>query len=191
VKEKVVEFFLSKWASNGLMPKYSAWDRYNPMVDPKVCVIRHRPDFLYDLGDRIVIVECDEFQHKFKNGSERCELMRLVNIAEGYRTLPGFFIPVHVIRYNPDAFKVAGSSVRMEQKQRMNLLKARLLRALNDDQKEYRLTVEKLFYDEDGAGAASDENYIQMERYETIADYELHVDRIHPIEGMEELFLEC
>jgi hypothetical protein len=188
VKEKVVEHFLSKWAAAGLMPKYTAWDKSNPTRDPQICMQRHRPDFLYDLGDRIVIVECDEYQHKFASSPERCELMRLVNIAEGYRTVPGFFIPVYVIRYNPDSFKVAGISVNLNQDQRMQLLKRRLLGALNNQQKDFRLTIEKLFYDEDGAGASTEDNYMQMEQYKTLADFEVHVDHLFPLEGMEDIY---
>jgi hypothetical protein len=188
VKEKVVEYFLSKWASAGIMPKYTAWDKSNPMRDPRICMQRHRPDFMYDLGDRIVIVECDEHQHKFSSSPERCEQMRLVNIAEGYRTVPGGFIPVHVLRYNPDAFKVAGTSVNLSQDQRMKLLQRRLLGALNNQQKEFRLTIEKLFYDEDGSGASTDDNYVQIEHYKTLADFEVHVDHLFPLEGMKELY---
>ena len=58
---------------------------------------RERPDRVFDFGDKIVILECDEHQHKDRQCS--CEQTRMVNISQGYGGLPVYFI-----RWNPDPY---------------------------------------------------------------------------------------
>jgi hypothetical protein len=67
------------------------------MIDGGACG-RERPDRLFDYGDKIVIVECDENQHKDR--SPECERTRMFNIGQA---LGG--IPVYFIRWNPDGYK--------------------------------------------------------------------------------------
>ena len=191
IKEKAIAFFLQKWAESGLIPKYTSWNKVNRLSDTAICG-RPQPDFVYDLGDRIVILECDEFQHKSSNYLPRCELLRIVRIVEGYRTIPGYFIPVHIIRYNPDGFKIGGEKGVISLAKKMELLKERLISACENDQTEHRLVIEKLCYDNDNSGAASSRlDFIQIEKYETISQFEELIDRMYPLPGMEELFLEC
>jgi hypothetical protein len=56
-----------------------------------------RPDRMYDFGNKIVILECDEHQHRGR--ACVCEQTRMVNIAQ---SLGG--TPVHFIRWNPDDY---------------------------------------------------------------------------------------
>jgi len=56
-----------------------------------------RPDRVYDFGDKIVIVECDEDQHKGRPCL--CEQTRMVNIGQAFGG-----VPVYFVRWNPDDY---------------------------------------------------------------------------------------
>jgi hypothetical protein len=61
---------------------------------------RERPDRVYDFGDKIVVLECDENQHQ-----ERacvCEQTRMVNIGESFGG-----VQVYFICWNPDDYAPA------------------------------------------------------------------------------------
>jgi hypothetical protein len=58
---------------------------------------KERPDRVYEYPDKIVVVECDEDQHKYRQCV--CEQTRMINIAQGYGGLPVYFI-----RWNPDDY---------------------------------------------------------------------------------------
>lgn len=58
---------------------------------------RERPDRTFDFDDKIVILECDEHQHK--NYQPECERVRMINISQSYGG-----IPVYFIRWNPDHY---------------------------------------------------------------------------------------
>ena len=66
------------------------------MIDNGICG-KERPDRIYDFGDKIVILECDEHQHQDRQCL--CEQTRMVNIGQ---TFGG--IPVYFIRWNPDDY---------------------------------------------------------------------------------------
>ncbi len=59
---------------------------------------RERPDFVFDCGSHIVILEVDEDQHKHYQCE--CEQIRMINITQTFGGLSVFWI-----RYNPDNFK--------------------------------------------------------------------------------------
>jgi hypothetical protein len=59
---------------------------------------KRRPDFVFDLGFGILIVENDEDQHKSRTCE--CEQKRMIEIHNDYGGLP-----VHFIRFNPDNYK--------------------------------------------------------------------------------------
>jgi hypothetical protein len=67
------------------------------MIDGGICG-RERPDRMYDFGDKIVILECDEHQHRDR--ACECEQTRMINI---YHSMGG--LPVYFIRWNPDDYK--------------------------------------------------------------------------------------
>ncbi len=68
---------------------------------------RERPDRVFDFGDKIVILECDEHQHKDRQCS--CEQTRMVNISQGYGG-----IPVYFIRWNPDPYAPSVDTKKQE-----------------------------------------------------------------------------
>ncbi len=65
---------------------------------------KERPDRVFELDDKVVILECDEHQHKDRPC--QCEQSRMINIAQ---SLGG--VPVYFIRWNPDMY--APGDIRM------------------------------------------------------------------------------
>jgi hypothetical protein len=65
-------------------------------IDNGICG-KERPDRIYDLNDKIIILECDEHQHKDRQCL--CEQTRMVNISQMFGG-----IPVYFIRWNPDDY---------------------------------------------------------------------------------------
>ena len=58
---------------------------------------KERPDRVYDFGDKIVVLECDEHQHQDRQCL--CEQTRMINIGQSFGG-----IPVYFIRWNPDDY---------------------------------------------------------------------------------------
>ena len=58
---------------------------------------RERPDRTFDFGDKVVILECDEHQHRDRQCL--CEQTRMVNISQSYGG-----VPVYFLRWNPDHY---------------------------------------------------------------------------------------
>ena len=71
-------------------------DSTDVIVDGGICG-KERPDRIYDFGDKIVILECDENQHQDRQCL--CEQTRMVNIGQIFGG-----IPVYFIRWNPDDY---------------------------------------------------------------------------------------
>lgn len=67
------------------------------IIDGGICG-KERPDRIYDFGDKIVILECDENQHRSRPCE--CEQTRMINIGQSFGG-----IPVYFIRWNPDNYK--------------------------------------------------------------------------------------
>ena len=70
------------------------------IVDGGICG-KERPDRIYDLGDKILILECDEHQHRER--ACLCEQTRMVNIGQSFGGLPVYFL-----RWNPVPYTPAG-----------------------------------------------------------------------------------
>jgi hypothetical protein len=58
---------------------------------------KERPDRIYDIGDKVIILECDEHQHRDRQCL--CEQVRMANIGQSFGGLPVYFI-----RWNPDKY---------------------------------------------------------------------------------------
>lgn len=72
--------------------------------------LKYRPDIYYDLGDRALIVEVDEYQHtSYPVG---CEAKRMLEITMTLGT------PVVFLRYNPDKYRDPGGVARCVGKSR-------------------------------------------------------------------------
>lgn len=68
---------------------------------------KERPDRVYKMKDKVVILECDENQHKDRE--RMCENIRMMNIAQWFDGTPVYFI-----RWNPDNYKcIDGSQERI------------------------------------------------------------------------------
>ena len=67
------------------------------MVDGGTCG-KERPDRVYDFGKYIVVLECDEYQHRER--ACECEQTRMINIGQAFGG-----VPVYFIRWNPDPYK--------------------------------------------------------------------------------------
>ncbi len=72
-------------------------DSIDKTIDNGMCG-KERPDFVFDMVSFILILECDEHQHKDRLKS--CETTRMINIGQSYGG-----IPVYFIRWNPDTYK--------------------------------------------------------------------------------------
>jgi hypothetical protein len=85
---------------NALMEYLDARELVGVMTDKAIesgMCGKERPDRVFDFGDKIVIVECDENQHKDRE--RECELTRMKNIGQMFGGTPVYFI-----RWNPDGY---------------------------------------------------------------------------------------
>ena len=88
-----------KYSENEMLEKFKIkkWDFVNDKTVSSGCSLR-RPDFIFDLGSLILIIENDENQHKSRPCE--CEQTRMIQIYQDYGG-----VPVHFIRFNPDKYK--------------------------------------------------------------------------------------
>jgi len=94
------------------------------IIDGGICGLE-RPDRVYDFGDKIIILECDEEQHRNRNCT--CEQTRMVNIGQ---TFGG--VPVYFIRFNPDDYLPLNDKNPENIKARYKLLET-LLKKIKDN----------------------------------------------------------
>ena len=106
----------------------------------------------------------DEFQHKYENYIQRCELIRVSRIVEGFGG-----IPVHIIHYNPDAFKINGVT------RRTTLLRTQLWQALAQPDFEHRIVVQYLWFDQERP------EFVSTHRFATLEQYEEWVESVSPV----------
>ena len=142
-KEAQIAGFLDEWHVASLIPDFR-WNRQNPKADTVQCG-RYRPDFAFEGATGVVILEVDEDQHA--RNELRCELLRMAEVSMGYGGMP-----VHWIRYNPDAFKLGDASMGhlWQRKERAALLQSRLVEALDAPDYEHFMTIEYVCYDTPG-----------------------------------------
>jgi hypothetical protein len=82
---------------------------------------KERPDRIYDLDDKIVVIECDEDQHRYRPCE--CEQTRMVNIGQSFGGLPVLFL-----RWNPDDYSPKNPRKQPEPLTKRNKLLADLIR---------------------------------------------------------------
>ena len=114
-KQRHVQGFLDRDAG---LCEYDFSDRMFAVTETGSCV-RYRPDFLWDVGTHVVILEIDEDQHQ--TYEELCECVRMRNIAECIMR------PTVFIRYNPDSVKIDGETRKISYKTRMAELRRWIL----------------------------------------------------------------
>ena len=88
LKQKSLMTYLDSRGLNG-----NTTDR---IIDRGQCGME-RPDRVYDFGNKIIILECDEHQHRDRMCL--CEQTRMINIGQSFGG-----IPVYFIRFNPDRY---------------------------------------------------------------------------------------
>ena len=71
-------------------------DSTDKMINGGECG-KERPDRIFDFEDKIIILECDEHQHKDRQCL--CEQTRMINIGQSFGGTPVYFI-----RWNPDNY---------------------------------------------------------------------------------------
>lgn len=97
---------------------------------------RERPDRGFDFDNKMVILECDEHQHRDRQCS--CEQARMVNIAQSYGG-----IPVYFIRWNPDNYT---SSKKPEPVVKRHAAVARFIQDIRDNRIELPNALLSVFY---------------------------------------------
>ena len=118
----------------------------------------YRPDILYDCGTHIVVIECDENQHKRYNW-ESCSLNRSLEHMEEkrmYEIMIAYGLPTIFIRWNPDNFKVKNNKKYSIDK-RLEILIKWVKYSMKMEVKE-GVIYKKLFYDEYEEGDMSFKN---------------------------------
>ncbi len=96
-----------------------------------------RVDFVCYFEDRIVCLEVDEDQHSHYGVA--CDVARMLNIAAQHTMRSP--LPLHFIRYNPDAWQVDGRKQKALRQQRHSWILRELMRSVHD------FTITYLCYD--------------------------------------------
>jgi hypothetical protein len=147
---------------------YTSWNCADKERDVDQCSNAYRPDFIFILAEKglVVVVEFDEHQHHSYETS--CELNRMLVINHSYMTSRAACI--RWIRYNPDRFEVDGRKIRVSAKDRKEYFIKRLRRALDDVDYSHKIEIEYLFYNKTLEMDQSDQ-YNRTERFKDILDY--------------------
>ena len=105
------------------------------IIDGGVCG-KERPDRVFDFGDKIVVLECDEHQQRERQCV--CEQSRMVNIGQSFGGTPVYFI-----RWNPDSYKTIDKKKQVPIKQRRTEV-GKLLKCIEEG--KYALPCGSLVY---------------------------------------------
>jgi len=112
-----------------------------------------RPDRIYKLKNFLLIVEIDENNgHKHKKKSEEhTRLWKIYCAINNTANYKNNNIPIIVIRFNPENYKVNNKSVKTKFEERINILKQIILRFIDLDNQNYnplnKITITYLYYD--------------------------------------------
>ena len=165
VREARLAGSLKLWASEGLIPEYTRWNRANPRADP-VQSGHYRVDFVFEGLFHVVALEYDERMHSDRD--QHCELVRMGRVSLGYQGKP-----VHWVRFNPDAFKVGGATQKTGIKEREGVLLRVLQAACCAVAGASPITIHYVCYD-----APQGPGLVQTHSFETIEAYCAWVDSI-------------
>jgi hypothetical protein len=105
------------------------------VIDKGACG-RERPDRIFDFDDKIVILECDEHQHRDRQCL--CEQTRMINITQSYGG-----IPVYFIRWNPDNYIAPGLPDPIQKRHK---LVADFIRDIRDNSIQLPTALASVFY---------------------------------------------
>lgn len=90
-------------------------------VDGGICGLE-RPDRVYECSDYIIILECDENQHRERNCA--CEQTRMINIGQSFGGMPVYFIRFNPDDYIPDNDKLKPEDIKKRYKLVGDLIKS-------------------------------------------------------------------
>lgn len=142
-KQREVKRWINNWSTENTLTIYKLYDS-----SPNSELTRQRPDFTWQCADRYIFLEVDEHQHKdtYETYEGESDVKRMITITRILNT------PCIWIRYNPDIFKLNGSELNADEKDRKRVLHCVLkqcleMTPLSDDQTK-NLQVIYLFYDE-------------------------------------------
>ena len=130
-------------------------------VDHGVCG-KERPDRVYDFGDKIVVLECDEHQHQDRQCL--CEQTRMVNIGQSFGGLPVYFI-----RWNPDDYSPENNRKNPEELAKRYKLVGDLIRDIKKEKHILpKALVSAIYLYYDGWDGLSAENWTVLSEFDTI-----------------------
>jgi hypothetical protein len=167
---------LDEWARTDQILGYSRWNKQNPLADPAQCG-KYRVDFEFEYPLGVVLLEYDEQMHADR--VLRCELVRQAEVALGYGGLP-----VHWIRFNPDAFKVDGITRVTKREEREKELLKQLQQALSHADYEHPIIVTYICYNQGQTGVVLggadgiENELVQTHKFKTIEAYNQWVESI-------------
>jgi hypothetical protein len=170
VREAKMAGRLVEWADKGISPMYDIWNKENPLADSTQCG-RYRPDFLFEWAEGVLILENDERMHSDRNS--RCELVRMAEVSHGYGGRPIFWT-----RFNPDAFKLAGTTLVTTLKKREAVLLKLLQDKVGDEDYDHFMTVCYVCYNK--AEKTSEDDLVQTFKFTSPAAYEAWVESTAP-----------
>ena len=163
VREAKMAYRLQEWASKGLIPMYSSWNRRNSLADPQQCGA-YRIDFVFELESMVLLMEYDEEMHS--RYTKRCELARQAEASLGYGDLP-----VHWIRFNPDAFKVNGQTCRTGKKEREDMLLNMIQKAVAAPDFNNLIKIDYICYNKKCSPSDTESPLLNRFKFETIEHY--------------------
>jgi len=147
--EKMKESTMIRYLRENLKLNNSVKEILADRIIDSTCNL-YRPDILYDCGTHIVIIECDENQHKNYNW-QKCSLNKSLEHMEEkrmYEIMVAYGLPTIFLRYNPDNFDIGGKiSKKYNSSKRLDLLKKWVEYSFINEPK-HQLVYKKLFYDE-------------------------------------------
>jgi hypothetical protein len=170
VREAKMAGRLLEWAAKGFLPKYTLWNKANQLADSTQCG-RYRPDFLFEWAEGVLILEYDEQMHSDR--AKRCELVRMAEVSHGYGGRP-----VCWIRFNPDAFKLAGTTLFTTLKKREAVLLKLLQDKVGDADYDHFMTVCYVCYNK--PQKTSEDDLVQTFKFTSSAAYEAWVEATAP-----------
>jgi hypothetical protein len=170
VREARMAATLEGWVKKGLIPMYNSWNKTNPTADPAQCG-RYRPDFAYEWAEGVLLLEYDEQMHSDRN--KRCELVRMAEMYPGYGGRPLFWI-----RFNPDAFKVAGVTHITTRKTREAVLLRMLQEMVGNADYDHFMTICYICYNKNESTV---DNLVQTFKFTDMEAYDAWVNDVAPV----------
>jgi hypothetical protein len=163
VREAKMAYRLQERAAKGLIPMYSSWNRRNPLADPQQCGA-YRIDLVFELESMVLLMEYDEEMHS--NYREKFELAVQAEASLGYGGLP-----VHWIRFNPDAFKVNGKTRQTGKKEREDMLLNMIQKAVAAPDFDHLIKIDYVCYNKKCSPSDTKSYLVNTLKFKTTGDY--------------------